>query len=149
MEPVLVKFKKLCPEAEIPTKANSDDVGFDLVATSIKTERDSGVYAAYKTGLAIELPPGYAGFLFPRSSISKTNQEFNLRNSVGVIDSGYRGEIEMRFSIPYKGPANCYKVGDRVGQLIILPYPEVQFVETEEELTKTERGEDGFGSSGK
>jgi dUTP pyrophosphatase len=97
----------------------------------------------YGTGLAVEIPEGHVGLLFPRSSIS--NSGLILTNSVGVIDSGYRGEIKFRFKhIP---DTAYYKPGDRIGQLIVMPYPEIDFQEVEE-LSSTERGEGGFGSSG-
>ena len=82
--------------------------------------------------------------IFPRSSISNTG--LILSNSVGVVDSGYRGEIKFRFK--WIKDTTDYNVGDRVGQLIILPYPSIE-TEEAEELSSTERGEGGFGSSGK
>jgi dUTP pyrophosphatase len=97
----------------------------------------------YNTGLAIEIPEGHVGLLFPRSSISKT--VLSLANSVGVIDSGYRGSIMFKFRYPEEGMV--YDVGDRVGQIIIMPYPTIEFEETEE-LSSTERGQGGFGSTG-
>jgi dUTP pyrophosphatase len=96
----------------------------------------------YDTGIAIEIPQGYVGLLFPRSSVSKT--VLTLSNSVGVIDSGYRGSIMFKFRYPEEGPV--YEVGDRVGQIIIMPYPQISFEEVEE-LSETERGEGGFGST--
>ena len=91
----------------------------------------------------MEIPEGHVGLLYPRSSISKTS--CSLRNAVGVIDSGYRGEIMLKFSCSTN--LNIYNVGDRVAQLIIMPYPQVQFEEVEE-LSDTDRGEGGFGSTG-
>lgn len=90
------------------------------------------------------MPQGYAGFVFPRSSISKTGHF--LKNSVGVIDSGYRGEIKLRMSIPV-GSENEYKVGDKIGQLIIIKLPWVE-IEEVKELSDTDRGQGGFGSTG-
>ena len=98
----------------------------------------------YGTGLAMEIPKGYVGLIFPRSSISKTSH--SLRNAVGVIDSGYRGEIIFKFSInTHNSPV--YEVGERIGQMIIMPYPQVEFEEAFE-LSKTERGKGGYGSTG-
>ena len=86
----------------------------------------------------------YVGLVFPRSSIRKYDLE--LTNSVGVIDSGYRGEIQLTFN-KVNNKTTIYNVGDRVGQIMIIPYPKINFVESDE-LTITERGEGGFGSSG-
>ena len=98
----------------------------------------------YKTGLAVEIPFWHVGLLFPRSSIYKTGQ--TLTNCVGVIDAGYRGEIMMKFTLsPY---AQEYDIGDRIGQLIIMPYPRIDFIEADE-LTPTERGVTGYGSTGR
>lgn len=140
-----VKIKKLVENAVIPTYAKSGDAGMDLTCTKIQLTKD---YIAYKTGLAFEIPEGYVGLLFPRSSNSK--KDLLLSNSVGVLDSGYRGEVEFRYKhiTPSSYPANGYQVGDRIGQIMILPYPQIEFEEVQE-LSETERGEDGFGSSGK
>ena len=136
-----VKIKKLHPDAVIPTYAKLGDAGMDLYATEQKWD-DFG-NTVFHTGLAMEISGGYVGLIFPRSSISKTPH--NLRNSVGVIDSGYRGEIVVKFG--GNSSASSYKVGDRVAQIIIMPFPEVRFVETLE-LSETERGSGGFGSTG-
>lgn len=139
-----VRFKKLNENAVVPAYSKPGDAGLDLTAISKElTNNPQYGYLEYGTGLAVEIPEGYVGLLFPRSSISNTG--LILANAVGVIDSGYRGEIKFRFKhIP--GTAD-YNVGDRVGQLIILPYPSI---ETEEatELNSSERGDTGFGSSG-
>ena len=135
-----VKIKKLHPAAIIPKYAKPDDAGMDLVA--VRTWKDKFGNTCYGTGLALELPPGYVSLLFPRSSVSKTN--LRLSNAVGVIDPGYRGEVILKFD--NIGP-NKYEVGDRVGQIIILPFPKVEFVETDQ-LSRTARGTGGFGSSG-
>ena len=150
-----IKIKKLSPDAVIPSYSKDGDAGLDLVATEITCDNKYN-NTIYKTGLAIEIPKGYVGLIFPRSSIYKT--VLSLTNSVCVIDSGYRGEIMLRFVdnfSPEENPLNrfkkftrdFYQVGDRVGQLIIMPYPQIEFEEVEE-LSKTERGEGGFGSTG-
>lgn len=138
-----IKFKKLHPDAVIPTKAHSTDAGFDLVATSVSEDRRLGIIT-FGTGIATEIPDGFVGLIFPRSSIYK--QDLSLANSVGVIDSSYRGEIMLKFreEQPY---FNCYSVGDKIGQIIILPYPEIEFEEADE-LEDSERGAGGFGSTG-
>ena len=133
-----VKIKKVRKTAIIPKYAKKGDAGVDLTAVDRKIE---GIWNTYYTGLAIEIPPGYVGLLFPRSSVYKTEQR--LANSVGVIDSGYRGEIMMKFNRSMKE----YKIGDRIGQLIIIPYPQIQFEEVKE-LSQTERSHGGFGSTG-
>jgi len=139
-----VKIKKLVPEAVVPSYANPGDAGLDLVATWIKVE-DHNKYGffEYGTGICVEIPEGYVGLIFPRSSISKTGML--LTNSVGVIDSGYRGEIKFRFK--YISGTNSYNVGDKIGQLIIMPYPKIEFEEVNE-LNETQRGDGGFGSTG-
>ena len=136
-----VKIKKLDERATIPIYAKHGDAGMDLHA--IRFQKDSDGNYVYYTGLSLEIPDGYVGLLFPRSSISKTSHF--LRNSVGVIDSGYRGEIMFKFG--YGSNIKTYMVGERVGQLIIMPHPQVEFEEVDD-LSDTERGEDGFGSTG-
>lgn len=140
-----VKIKKLHAAAVIPSYSKLGDAAMDLTAISI--EKDDDGNAVYGTGLAIEIPDGYVGLLFPRSSNSKTH--LYLTNHVGVIDSGYRGEIKFKFR-PINGfvDARVYAKYDRVGQLIILPYPQIELVESDE-LSDSERGDGGFGSTGK
>ena len=136
-----VKIKKLHEDAVIPSYSKPGDAGMDLY--SVRHDLDKNANSVHYTGLAVEIPHGYVGLLFPRSSISKTS--CSLRNAVGVIDSGYRGEIMLKFSC--RSNIDCYKAGDRVAQLIIMPYPEIEFEEVEE-LSDTDRGEGGFGSTG-
>ena len=137
-----VKVMKLDAGATIPKYAKTGDAGMDLYAVTESFD-EHGNYV-YGTGLAMEIPEGHVGLIFPRSSISKTAH--SLRNAVGVIDSGYRGEIMLKFDINTLN-SPVYKVGDRIAQIIILPYPEIEFEEAWE-LSKTERGSGGFGSSG-
>ena len=139
-----VKIKRLHKDSVIPKYSKPGDAGMDLVATSKFYDDFDNV--CYGTGLAIEIPEGYVGLLFPRSSISKT--DLTLRNSVGVIDSGYRGEITFKFNNILMSSCEPYNVKERIGQLIIMPYPTIEFEEVEE-LSTTERGVQGFGSSGK
>lgn len=142
-----VKIKKLNEKAVIPTYAKEGDAGLDLTATSYECTEHGHVYG---TGLAIEIPIGYVGLIFPRSSNRKTNAY--LTNSVGVIDSGYRGEIMVTFKNRDENKDTDifapYTVGARVAQLIIMPYPNITLVESDE-LSSTERGENGHGSTGK
>lgn len=137
-----VKFKKLDKNAVLPSYANPGDAGLDL--TAIRAERANG-YIEYYTGLSIEIPDGFVGLIFPRSSISKKQQI--LSNSVGVIDSGYRGEIKFRFkSLGTLDGKQIYSPGDKIGQLVIMPFPKVTVVESNE-LSDTQRNLGGFGSS--
>ena len=139
-----VRIKKINPSAVIPSYAKDGDAGMDLVATRIISNTTFDV--SYGTDLAIEIPEGFVGLVFPRSSIRK--YELILSNSVGVIDSGYRGELQATFR-KHKGVASTkYEVGDRIAQIMIIPHPTIEFQEVDE-LTNTERGEDGFGSTGK
>lgn len=175
-----VKIKKLHKNSVIPSYSKEGDAGLDLTALSVRYDYDTDTIV-YDTGIAIEIPKGYVGLIFPRSSIYK--KELILSNHVGVVDSSYRGSIKLIFKpdignfwdIANKNKdefqeglehgvlsyyesgenanrnwaidADIYAVGDRIGQLIIIPYPQIQFKEVEE-LSTTERGEGGFGSSG-
>lgn len=138
-----VAIKKLHPSAMIPSYAKPGDAGLDLTAVRILSDDNNQI--TYGTGLALEIPVDYVGLIFPRSSIRK--YELALTNSVGVIDSGYRGEIQFTFHKTSHSSSTIYDIGDRIGQLVIIPYPQVQLVE-ETNLSETERGENGFGSSG-
>lgn len=139
-----VKIRKIYQQAIIPSYSKIGDAGMDLSAISIFVESN---YIEYGTGLAIEIPDGYVGLIFPRSSIS--NKTLILSNSVGVIDSGYRGEIKFRFKRTNDSilESSTYQIGDRIGQLIIIPFPKIELEETNE-LSDTQRGTTGFGSTG-
>lgn len=139
-----VKIKKLHPDAIIPTYAKSGDAGMDLVATKIISNTTFDI--TYGTDLAMEIPEGFVGLVFPRSSIRK--YELLLSNSVGVIDSGYRGEIQATFKKEIGLDSLAYNVGDRICQIMIIPHPTIEFEEVNE-LNNTERGDGGFGSTGK
>ena len=162
---MIVNFKRLVIEAQKPKFGKPGDAGADLVATSIDLSREGQV--VYGTGLAVEIPEGMVGLVFPRSSVR--NYDLVLSNSVGVIDSGYRGEIMVTFNIRMDNiiaqeldtaesleelseelhdiPYDIYKVGDRIAQLVIVPVPFIQYREVDE-LSETERGEGGHGSTG-
>ena len=133
-----IKIKKLHPDAKIPSYSNPGDAGMDLTAISVQEEPG---HVTYHTGLAMEIPYGFVGLLFPRSSVYKTGQ--TLANSVGVIDSGYRGEIMLKFNRGF----DRYAAGDRIGQIIVLPHPQIIFEEVDI-LCDSDRGEGGFGSTG-
>lgn len=174
-----VNIKKLHKDAVIPSYAHETDCGMDLTAVSKTIDEYGNV--VYGFGLAFEIPEGYAGFIFPRSSNYKSG--LLLTNCVGIVDSGYRGEVMAKFASRYViarpqrlvekikmlfetkksfkktsfydiNTTACwdnkinYNIGDRVAQMIILPYPKVEFVEVDE-LSDTERGTGGYGSTGK
>lgn len=153
METLKIKIKRLTPTAQLPTKAHATDAGYDLYADSMFADNMGNVI--YGTGVAVEIPRGYVGLVFPRSSIA--NLPITLTNSVGVIDSGYRGEIRAKFK-PLRRLSDdfvqafhnfeTYKIGDRIAQLIVIPYPEIEFVEVDA-LADSDRGEGGYGSSGR
>lgn len=145
-----VKIKKLHEEAVIPSYAKPGDAGLDLTAVSYDYKEDIDCHV-YGTGIAVEIPEGYVGLLFPRSSNRKT--ESYLTNHVGVVDSGYRGEIMLSFKTrDYKEGQiqqlfKPYEVGNKIAQLIIIPYPKIEF-KVVDELSTTERGTGGHGSTG-
>ena len=138
-----IKFKKLVETAKCPTKAHPTDAGADLTAVSREWNEELKCWI-YGTGIATEIPEGYVGLVFPRSSIRK----YTLAqcNAVGVIDSSYRGEIMVSYKLT-SDVEKIYNIGDKIAQFIILPYPEVSYKEVET-LSETDRGENGHGSSG-
>jgi dUTP pyrophosphatase len=140
---VPVKVKKLDPNAVIPTYSKDGDAGMDLTITNIKENTTFSI--SYGFGIAMEIPKGYVGLVFPRSSVR--NQDLILSNCVGVIDSGYRGELQATFKKTQGLDSISYNVGERGAQIVILPYPQIRMVESNE-LSNTERGEGGFGSTG-
>lgn len=155
-----VKFKKHSPDAVIPSYAKSGDNGLDLTAISYRYVEDTECpYHEYQFGISVEIPPGYVGLLLPRSSNSKT--DLVLANSTGVIDTNFRGPLSARFKEVYREknnmvtddcgnptiPTTIFNVGDRVVQLVIVPCPTINVIEAEE-LSTTERGSNGWGSSG-
>jgi dUTP pyrophosphatase len=140
-----VNFKKLNKKAVTPSYAKDGDAGLDITAiTRDIVMAGDYEYVEYGTGLAFEIPAGYVGLLFPRSSISK--KDVYLANSVGVLDSGYRGEVTFRFK-RLAWDSTLYNVGEKIGQLIVVPYPQIELEEVKE-LSETERGENGYGSTG-
>ena len=143
-----VKIKKLDPKAVIPFAATEHSAGLDLTAVKVGfSHSEDGVpVLVYDTQIAIEIPEGHVGLLFPRSSLA--NKSLNMTNCVGVIDSDYRGSILLKFKVNTNTTPVIYVEGDRVGQLIIMPFPKVNFLEVEE-LTETVRGEGGHGSTDK
>jgi len=138
-KPMKINFKKLSPNAVEPRRATAGAAGFDMTATAIE---DTPTCYKYHTGIALELPPGWSALAFPRSSIVKKGAW--LGNGVGVIDSDYRGEITFCF---YNFGNAPYKVGERIGQLVIVPVPDI-VLEEAVELSETARGAGGYGSTG-
>lgn len=135
-----VKVKKLREDAVIPYKKHKRDAAYDLTAV---TEKQDKGYVEFGFGLSFDIPEGYVGLVFPRSSVS--NLKMSLSNHVGVIDSGFLGEVTARFKPSTTGTGK-YNVGDRVAQLMILPIPEVEFEEVDK-LNDSDRGEGGYGST--
>lgn len=137
-----VKIRKVHPDAVIPFRAHATDAGMDVIAISMEMTED---YVEYDTGLQFQLPEGYAMLIFPRSSNSK--KDLLLCNSVGILDAGYTGNLKLRFKLTTEGyTEKIYNPGDKVGQIMIIPYPEINFIETEI-FNETERGDGGFGST--
>lgn len=163
MDAIKIKVKRLTESAKLPEKAHPTDAGADLFYTYVEIDANNNV--VYHTGIAIEIPKGYVGLLFPRSSVAK--KDLTLANCVGVVDSNYRGEVILKYRAVFRGIDLClerkkaiiynrsnlsslskiYGEGERVGQIIVIPYPETEYEEVKE-LTETDRGEGGFGSTG-
>lgn len=141
---MIVKIKRLNPSAVIPKYARVGDAAQDLTAISKEWDAENQV-VVFGTGLAFEIPEGYVGLIFPRSSNFKV--PLCLSNCVGVVDSGYRGEVKAMFR-PTSGAKKNYEIGDRIMQIIIMPFPQVEFVESDK-LSVSDRGDSGFGSTGK
>lgn len=172
--PVKVKFKKSSSDIPTPERAHEWDAGFDLTAVS---KKETPEYIQYGTGVSFEIPNGYVGFIVPRSSVTK--RDMMLKNSIGIIDAPYRGEVMFRFykiittemdksSEVYdtnnghliknsfkvlnylkENLQKVYGVGEKIGQIIFIKLPVIQLVETTDELSETDRGDGGFGSTDK
>lgn len=143
-----IKFTKLLHNATTPTRATDGSNGFDLTAAQMRYL--GGDIIEYDTGIGFEIPLGYVGLVFPRSSVY--TRQLMLANSVGVIDSDYRGPVKLMYvnrkdlSISHAHDSE-YAVGERIGQIVFVPTPEIQLVESET-LSSTDRGTGGFGSTG-
>jgi dUTP pyrophosphatase len=144
IDPLEIRFKKLRPEAHMPTYAYSDDAGMDLYSAE-----DATIFVSHgklvTTGLALEIPLGFFGLIRPRSGIAKDYKVTMI--SSGVIDSGYRGEVKVQL---HNHGTQRYEIsaGDRIAQLLIIPVVHATLEEVSE-LSKTVRRESGHGSSGK
>ncbi|MDO4378516.1 MAG: dUTP diphosphatase [Erysipelotrichia bacterium] len=142
---MLVKVKKLNKEAIIPFRGSKYAAGYDLYSCD-ELNIASKQTVAVSTGIAIEIPQGYFGAVFARSGLA-SKEGLRPANCVGVIDCDYRGELKVMLHNDSAEERQIFK-GERIAQLVILPYFDIEFMESEQ-LDSTERGEGGFGSSGK
>ncbi len=140
-----LRFKRLVEAARLPEVAHPGDAGLDLHAAEAATIAPAGGRASVGSGLAVEIPPGHAGLVLPRSGLA-AKHGLALANAPGLIDSGYRGEI--RVLLLNTDPSDPFEVeiGDRIAQLLVVPFVETEPFEAE--LSASERGAGGFGSSG-
>jgi dUTP pyrophosphatase len=142
---VRLEFRKLDPEVSLPGRARDGDAGLDLRANA-DVKVGPGERAVVPTGLAVAIPPGHAGLVLPRSGLA-SGQGLTLANAPGLIDEGYRGEIMLAVvNLDPDQPVEVGK-GDRIAQLVVVPYAEVRPAEAAE-LPPSGRGEAGFGSTG-
>ena len=128
----------------IPDRAYAGDAGLDLTSCE-RVELEPGERALVPTGLAVAIPEGYAGFVQPRSGLA-SRHGISIVNTPGLIDSGYRGELQVTLLNTDSRETFTVEPGMRIAQLVILPIPEVELVEVDE-LPAGERGARGFGSS--
>jgi dUTP pyrophosphatase len=143
---VNLPLRRLRPDAVVPERAYAGDAGLDLSACD-RIELAPGERALVGTGLAVAIPAGHAGFVQPRSGLA-AKHGITIVNAPGLIDSGYRGEIKVALLNTDLRETFVVEPGMRIAQLVVLALPEVQPVEVDE-LAETERGTDGFGSSGR
>ena len=135
-------------EGVLPTKATDGSAGFDLYSTRITQERDKSnkPVFVYHTDIAVEIPKGYVGLLFHKSSVAK--RSIMLTNAVGVIDSDYRNEIMAKMKVTTDAVPTIYAIGEPFAQLVIVPYLVAEPILVDE-LSETERGTKGFGEADK
>lgn len=133
-------------EGKLPTRATAGDAGLDLYSTRITQDVDNSgkLVLVYHTDIAVEIPEGYVGLLFMKSSVAK--RSLSLCNAVGVCDSSYRGEIMLKYKITTDSIPTVYQPGEACGQLVILPIAILDPVFVDE-LSETERGTMGFGEA--
>ena len=145
---MLIKIKKLRPEATIPTSGSAYAAGYDLYACLPEGDVTVAPHTTAKigTGLSMAVPEGYFGAIFARSGLA-TKEGLRPANCVGVCDSDYRGEYIIAVHND-SDEARSIAHGDRIAQLVVMPYLAVEFEEVDE-LSETERGAGGFGSTGK
>lgn len=142
-----INIKIVTDTAKIPTRQHEGDAGYDLYAdiqepVTIEPHTTEFIH----TGIAIEIPDGYFGAIFARSGLA-SNEDLRPANCVGVCDSGYRGEYKVALHNDSVSTKTVHP-GDKIAQLIVMPYLNVEFNEVDE-LTETERGDGGFGSTGR
>jgi dUTP pyrophosphatase len=137
-------IRRLRDDAVVPEKAYAGDAGLDLAACD-RVELGPGERAVVGTGVAVAIPDGYAGFVQPRSGLA-ARHGLSVVNAPGLIDSGYRGEIRVVLLNTDLSEGFVVEPGMRIAQLVVLPVPELELVETDE-LPESERGVRGFGSS--
>ena len=141
-----IKIKKLKKDAVIPTKGSPFAAGSDLYSAENDLVIEAGKTAMIGTGLAMEIPEGYAGLVYARSGLA-CKEGLAPANKVGVIDSDYRGEIKVALH-NHSSERKTVKKGERIAQIVITPFLSADFYEAEQ-LNQTVRGEGGFGSTGK
>jgi dUTP diphosphatase len=139
-----IAVRRLRPDSVVPSSAYEADAGLDLAACEEVT-LGPGERAVVATGIAVEIPPGYAGFVQPRSGLA-ARHGIGVVNSPGLIDSGYRGELQVVLLNTDREAPFTVEPGMRIAQLVVVPVPRVRVVEVEE-LAASERGTRGFGSS--
>jgi len=137
-------IRRLRPDAVLPQRAYGGDAGLDLAACE-RLELGPGERATVGTGLAVAIPEGYAGFVQPRSGLAMRHG-ITIVNSPGLVDSGYRGELQVVLLNTDNQQPFVVEPGMRIAQLVVMPIPEVELVEFDE-LPESERGVRGFGSS--
>lgn len=140
-----IPVRRLRDDAVLPERAYADDAGLDLVACE-RCELGPGERALVPTGLAVAIPEGYAGFVLPRSGLA-ARHGLAIVNSPGLIDSGYRGELQVVLLNTDREEAFVVEPGMRIAQLVVLRVPHARLVEVAE-LPESERAVAGFGSSG-
>lgn len=146
-QPLRVPFRKLRPDARVPSRAYAGDAGYDLAAADGTTLLPGG-RAVVGTGVSIVVPAGYAGLVLPRSGLA-VRHGVSLVNAPGLIDSGYRGELKVPLINHDREEAFEVVPGMRIAQLVLVRAAEAAFVEAELlEESADGRGEGGFGSSG-
>jgi dUTP pyrophosphatase len=141
---IQVAVRRVRDDAVLPARAYAGDAGFDLAACESVT-LGPGERATVSTGIAVEIPSGYAGFVQPRSGLA-SRHGIGVVNSPGLIDSGYRGEVRVVLLNTDRTTPFTVEPGMRIAQLLIVAVPAVQIVEAEQ-LAHSERGDRGFGSS--
>lgn len=139
-----VAVRRLRDDAVLPSQAYDGDAGFDLVACEHATLQP-GARAVVGTGIAVEIPEGYAGFVQPRSGLA-ARHGIGVVNSPGLVDSGYRGELRVVLLNTDRETTFSVEPGMRIAQLVVVPVPAVRLLEVEE-LEASERGGRGFGST--